>query len=155
MFTTTEQPSLAVTTAQRLARFVRTEFDPKSDESWATADKLWRAALLSRDAERTAPPAPIVNFVSTRTGKVRAVCEFCDCKSGPVEPARDGEPSMWDLPRGWWCAPYPRDFVHEDGSTGTLFTCPNCDKRLDKGESLFPHESRRAARQVRAEGRQS
>lgn len=97
----------------------------------------------------------IVNFVSTRTSKVRAVCEFCDRRSGPDKPEADGEPSMLALPRGWSCAPYPRDFVHEDGSTGTLFTCPRCNKRLNNGESLFPHESRRVARQARAEGRRS
>lgn len=49
---TPKPASLAATTAQRLERFMRTEFDPQSDASWACADKLWRAALLTRDAER-------------------------------------------------------------------------------------------------------
>lgn len=47
-----QQPSLAVTTAQRLARYVRKDFDPQSDESWQVASLLWRAALLTRNAER-------------------------------------------------------------------------------------------------------
>ena len=47
-----QQPSFAVTTAQRLARYVRNDFNPQSDESWAVVEKLWRAALLTRDAER-------------------------------------------------------------------------------------------------------
>jgi hypothetical protein len=47
--------SLALTTAQRLNRFIKFDFNPRSDDSWETADKLWRAALLTRDVERMQP----------------------------------------------------------------------------------------------------
>lgn len=90
----------------------------------------------------------VVNFVPTKTGKVRAVCEFCDRRSGPVKADDDGEPCMWRLAPGWASAPYPPDFVHDDGSKGALWTCPACNKRLDAGESLKVHESRAAARTV-------
>jgi hypothetical protein len=47
-----EISSLSLRCAQRLSHFTRYTFDPTSDESWATADKLWRAARLAMDAER-------------------------------------------------------------------------------------------------------
>ena len=86
-----------------------------------------------------------VNFIATKDGKARAVCETCDKRSRPVRADADGEPSMWELPRGWSSAPYPHDFVHTDGSVGTKWICPACKKRLDSGESLHVHESRRPA----------
>lgn len=48
-----QQPrDFALVTAQRLKRYVTNEFDG-SDASWKVADKLWRAAMLTRDAART------------------------------------------------------------------------------------------------------
>lgn len=44
--------SLAQECAKRFGQFVRTQFDPESDESWDTADKLWRSAIMARDVER-------------------------------------------------------------------------------------------------------
>jgi len=83
-----------------------------------------------------------VNSIPTRSGKVRAVCEFCNRKSKPVGAANDGEPSIWALPLGWSTAPYPRHFKHQDGSVGSKWTCPKCTTRLNAGESLRVHESR-------------
>lgn len=87
-----------------------------------------------------------VNFILTRTkDKVRAVCEFCDRRSAPVRMDYDGGPCMWSLPNGWSCAPYPSDFAHPDGSTGDLWACPACNKKLHAGEPLRVHETRAAA----------
>lgn len=36
-----------------LSTFVRTKFDPNSDESWREADRLYRAALMVRDVVRS------------------------------------------------------------------------------------------------------
>jgi hypothetical protein len=83
-----------------------------------------------------------VNYVPTKTGKVRAVCQLCDKRSAPVRPDEDGEPSMWSLAPGWSSAPYPHAFVHRDGSTGALWYCPSCNRRLKAGEALQVHESR-------------
>lgn len=48
----TVRTSLALTCAQRLSHFARYQFDPNSTQSWQTADRLWRAALFARDANR-------------------------------------------------------------------------------------------------------
>jgi hypothetical protein len=47
------------------------------------------------------------------------------------------------MARGWSQAPYPAGFVHRDGSVGSRYTCPCCNKRLRAGEALRPvsHES--------------
>jgi hypothetical protein len=89
-----------------------------------------------------------VNYVATSAGKVRAVCEFCDKRSAPVRADDDGEPCMWSVGRGWASAPYPHDFVHRDGSTGSTWICPDCNRRLNAGESLRVHASRGAVRVV-------
>lgn len=85
-----------------------------------------------------------VNFVATKTGKARAVCEFCNRHSAAVRPDRDGEPDMWLLPAGWSQAPYPAEHTHRDGSKGSTWACPTCNKKLKAGNSLRVHESRRA-----------
>jgi hypothetical protein len=46
--------SLAQQCAEHFSHFVRTQFNPDSLESWVIADKLWRVALLARDAQRGA-----------------------------------------------------------------------------------------------------
>ena len=92
----------------------------------------------------------IVNFVPTKTGKVRAACEHRDRRSTPVEPDSTGEPH-WN-PRGWSCAPYSPTTQHADGSFGTLWTCPSCTKLRDQRRQLgiypllFPSAARQAAR---------
>ena len=47
-----------------------------------------------------------------------------------------GRIDVWDLGQGWAVAPYPAELVHWDGSTGDLFECPDCRRRLKRGESL-------------------
>lgn len=77
-----------------------------------------------------------VNMVATRTGRVRVVCEFCGRTSRPVSLTPGGRPDLWDLAPGWGEAPYSPGFVHEDGSTGSLWDCPSCARRLRGGEAL-------------------
>lgn len=66
------------------------------------------------------------NVIITNTGKQRAVCELCGKQSRPVELARLGY-----LAVGWSELPFPADYVHTDGSTGSLFRCPLCGDRRD------------------------
>ena len=90
----------------------------------------------------------ICNFVTARDGvRVCAVCEWCGRRSRPVSANYRGEPDLFELPRGWWEAPYGLDWVHADGSAGSLWTCPTCGKcRV----GLTPHPTRVAARKARA-----
>lgn len=53
MQTQTTTKPLAQSCAERLAQYLKRDFDPRRDESWNVADKLWRAALLTRDAHRS------------------------------------------------------------------------------------------------------
>lgn len=88
-----------------------------------------------------------VNTVTTSSGNVRPVCEFCGRKGRPVAPLEGTRRvSMWSLARGWSCAPYPDDFTHDDGSTGALYQCPACCGRLDRGEGLRPRSEPRDRR---------
>lgn len=66
------------------------------------------------------------NVIITNTGKQRAVCEFCGKQSRPVELARLGY-----LAAGWSELPFPADYIHADGSTGSQFRCPPCGDRRD------------------------
>jgi len=76
-----QQKPLAVRSAERLARFIATDFDPSSDESWATANQLWRGAKLARDVWRSiAPGVYLVNGHKIRT----------NCDSAPI-PGRTHE----------------------------------------------------------------
>jgi len=79
-----------------------------------------------------------VNFTTTNTGKVRAVCECCGGKSKATEPDMDrgGEPSTLHLGLGWAHTPFPADCKHKDGSTGSFFTCPACNSKLAAGQKL-------------------
>lgn len=78
-----------------------------------------------------------VNVIVTKGGKAGPVCEFCGRVGRAVTPTgRDGRLSVFDVARGWSCAPYPDDFVHPDGSKGSLWTCPACQRRIDRGEVL-------------------
>lgn len=81
-----------------------------------------------------------VNYVAASNGRVRAVCQCCGSKSKPAKPCSDGEPDLFYLGRGWSEAPYPDDCVHSDGSRGSTYTCPKCNKRLYAGESLTLRE---------------
>lgn len=64
------------------------------------------------------------NVHRTRTGKVRAVCQFCGRMSKAVEPSKTGEVGLANLTAGWSTAPYPATSVHADGSTGSTYRCP-------------------------------
>lgn len=68
--------------------------------------------------------------------KASAVCQCCGRRSRPVETDRDGEPELFDLARGWSQAPFPARFRHPDGSLGSKYTCPACNARLKRGETL-------------------
>lgn len=72
----------------------------------------------------------IVNYEPTKTGKVRAVCCYCDRRSRPVDKFPDGRPAPWALAR-WASAPYPVTCQHDDGSFGTVYTCPSCMRLRD------------------------
>lgn len=96
----------------------------------------------------------IRNTITTSTGRQSAVCEFCDRQSRPVVVEREsGRLSLWDLANGWSTSPYPLDFVHADGSTGALWTCPSCNRRLDRGESVSVTPERLAAIRAHRAGR--
>lgn len=71
-------------------------------------------------------PVP-VNWEPNAGGKVRAVCQWYDKRSRPVTPSDDGRPGFWDL-HGWTESPYPLTHRHRDGSHGSLFTCPACQR---------------------------
>lgn len=85
-----------------------------------------------------------VNVATTTSGKVRAVCQFCERTSAPVTPGEDGEPSLHDLGRGWSVAPFPATVRHPDGSSGSTYTCPPCDGRIRRGH--LPMRPRREPR---------
>ena len=82
------------------------------------------------------------NVIQTDDGRQSAVCEFCGRTAPPARPTRQAGTrlSLFDLPQGWASAPYPDTFVHPDGSTGTQWSCPTCNRRLDAGESLYSRQ---------------
>lgn len=95
--------------------------------------------MRSRSNESSSSPAtsaPALNFTITRSGLAAAICLCCGRRSRPVTPCSDGEPDLFEMPMGWSQAPYPNDFAHPDGSHGSQFHCPACNKRLHAGERL-------------------
>ena len=86
------------------------------------------------------PGALCLNAIQSGQGKYSAVCQCCGKKSRPVLPCRDGEPDLFEMARGWSTAPFPADFHHSDGSRGSTFTCPTCNKRLHRGASIVTRE---------------
>ena len=87
-----------------------------------------------------------VNVVVTKAGQLRAVCEFCGRRSRPTKPDPCGRVDLWGLARGWSSCPFPDEYVHADGSAGTTYTCPDCDRRLDRGEALATRDGALARR---------
>lgn len=77
-----------------------------------------------------------VNHITTPAGLVLAVCLICSRRSKATKPDRDGEPQLFGLAKGWTQACYPAHFEHRDGSRGSTYTCPPCNKKLRKGERL-------------------
>jgi len=76
------------------------------------------------------------NYTPARNGKSSAICYCCGKQSRPARVDHDGEPDLWRMGRGWSTAPMPASYVHADGSKGSTFTCPSCNKRLNAGETL-------------------
>ncbi len=85
-----------------------------------------------------------VNTETSKAGRIRVVCEICDRRSkytDPVEPYPASrtrhlpQPDFWTI-RGWSEAPFPDDYVHADGSSGSTFTCPACQRRMRTGAPL-------------------
>lgn len=77
-----------------------------------------------------------VNHVRTTRGRVVALCQHCGKRSRSSRPDDDGEPSLWEVGRGWSQAPYPPAFKHDDGSVGSTWTCPTCNGKLQAGQAL-------------------
>lgn len=77
-----------------------------------------------------------INHTPHKNGKSSAVCCCCGVRSRPVKVDSDGEPTLWNMARGWSEAPFPHDFTHPDGSIGSMFTCPACNKQLRAGVAL-------------------
>jgi hypothetical protein len=69
-------------------------------------------------------------------GKTAAVCQCCGTQSPPTDMTDKGEPDLWSMPPGWSEAPYPASYVHRDGSKGSRYTCPACNKQLRAGRAL-------------------
>ena len=109
------------------------KFDDKQ-----TNELSFLAELPSLDIEETvcAIANNYVNYIKTTTGKVSAICQFCGGKSKAVNPGEDGEPYDLYLAVGWSVAPFPADFMHDDGSSGSNYTCPACNNKLKAGQSL-------------------
>lgn len=89
----------------------------------------------------------VVNTERMADGRVRAVCEWCGRKSRPSKPSPRGEVDLFEIAAGWSVAPYSPGFVHADGSTGDLWTCPACN-RARFLVRLTPTPERQAARRV-------
>ena len=70
-----------------------------------------------------------VNQIQLPSGRIRFVCVFCARTSSP-------RTARWDLPLRWSMVPFPEASPHRDGSTGTLYRCPPCNRRLAAGERL-------------------
>lgn len=76
------------------------------------------------------------NHVTTADGRKAALCQCCGTKARPTKPTGNGEPDLWAMARGWSEAPYPADHQHSDGSIGSRYTCPTCNKLLRAGRTL-------------------
>lgn len=76
-----------------------------------------------------------INYISKKD-YVIAICKFCGKRSRDTTPNSDGEPDLWSLGSGWSEAPYPKDHIHPDGSKGSNYTCPSCNKKLQAGQRL-------------------
>lgn len=93
-----------------------------------------RHARAKMNTEAATPT--LRNHTPVRDGRSSAICECCGKTSRPTQTDRQGEPSLFHLARGWSMAPYPPDCIHADGSIGSTYTCPACNRRLRAGEFL-------------------
>lgn len=76
------------------------------------------------------------NYVTIADGRKAAQCQCCGTQSRPTSPTYNGEPDLWKMARGWSEAPFPADHQHDDGSVGSRYTCPACNKLLRAGHAL-------------------
>ena len=81
-------------------------------------------------------PSTPKNHAPAAGGKVAAVCQFCAKQARPTAPNTAGEPDLWAMPRGWSEAPFPAGHRHADGSIGSRYTCPACNRQLRGGATL-------------------
>lgn len=77
-----------------------------------------------------------MNHTEPVNGQSSAICCCCARKSRAVAVDSGGEPDLWKMPRNWSQAPFPAAFKHDDGSLGSTYTCPTCNARLRRGETL-------------------
>lgn len=97
----------------------------------AVAERLALNAAIDRANAPT-----LVNHTAACNGRSSAVCQCCGKLSRPVGVDADGEPDLWRMARGWSQAPLPAEHQHADGSLGSKYTCPSCNARLHRGETL-------------------
>lgn len=76
------------------------------------------------------------NHLTLSNGKKAALCQCCGRQARATEQTREGEPNLWQMARGWSEAPFPADYLHLDGSIGSRYTCPSCNKLLKAGHTL-------------------
>jgi len=78
-------------------------------------------------------PLRPLNVRLSTPGRGRPVCEFCGASTRADVPLHDGQRiSLWemfDLPRGWSTSPFPAGHVHGDGSVGSTYCCPRCNRQ--------------------------
>lgn len=89
-------------------------------------------ALRSQSSSR----GLVQNAVPRRSGLVAAVCCCCGKTSRAVAADCQGEPDLFEIPRGWSQAPFPCDYQHDDGSVGSTYHCPTCNGKLRNGHAL-------------------
>ncbi len=99
------------------------------------AIKERNATPVTVRAPRCFSPA-VRNTITTRRGSVSAVCCCCGKTSRAVVADDQGEPDLFELPRGWSQAPFPKDFRHDDGSVGSTHHCPTCNGKLRNCDTL-------------------
>ena len=88
---------------------------------------MTREVWPHRQARTVTPePGPAHNRRTLANGRFRVLCEFCGRASRATYAER---PTLWDLPTGWSECPFPGDFQHADGSTGSTYACPPCTNR--------------------------
>ena len=78
-----------------------------------------------------------INYRKLKNGKAQAICHICGAASAIAARDGDGEPDLYALGRGWSMTPFPVDYYHfVDGSRGSRYTCPRCNKLLNYGWKL-------------------
>lgn len=63
-----------------------------------------------------------MNTITTPSGAISPVCKGCGRHSSP----RPSPLNLWDMDECWTAIPFPSDYQHADGTTGTIYRCPDC-----------------------------